>query len=70
MDTDIRCGLQQLPDYDSDDVEDMVCLAFEATSMELGEEKRIKLKPGGADFTVTKQNKEEYILHYACWLLF
>ena len=39
------------------------------TWMELGEEERIELKPGGADVAVTKQNKEEYVLRYVRWLL-
>ncbi|KAL7487666.1 hypothetical protein ACHAW6_013398 [Cyclotella cf. meneghiniana] len=69
MDADIRRGLQQLLDYECDDVEDVFCLTFEVTWMELGEEKRIELKPGGADVAVTKQNKEEYVLRYVRWIL-
>ena len=44
MDTDMRCGLQQLPDYDGDDVEDMVCLAFGAT-WNWGKRKESNLSP-------------------------
>jgi ubiquitin-protein ligase E3 A len=69
MDTELKRGLQQLLDYEGDDVEDIFCLVFEVTWMELGEEKRIELKPDGANISVTKENKEEYVLRYVRWLL-
>jgi hypothetical protein len=46
--------IQQLLDYDGDDIKDVCFLTFEVMWMELGGEKRIKLKPGGADVTVMK----------------
>jgi len=69
MDAELRRGLQQLLEYEGEDVEDIFCLVFEVSWMELGEEKRIELKPGGADIPVTKDNKEEYVLRYVRWLL-
>lgn len=69
MDTELRSGLQHLLEYEGEDVEDIFCLAFEVSWMELGEEKRLELKPGGADIPVTKDNKEEYVLRYVRWLL-
>lgn len=69
MDDELKRGLQQLLDYEGDDVEDIFCLVFEVTWMELGEEKRIELKPGGANIPVTNENKEEYVLRYVRWLL-
>lgn len=69
MDAELRRGLQQLLDYEGNDVEDVFCLMFEVTWMELGEEKRIELKPGGGDIPVTFENKEEYVLRYVRWLL-
>lgn len=69
VDPEIRKGMQQLLDYDGDDVEDIFCLTFEVTWMDLGEERKVELKPGGADIPVTSFNKEEYVLLYVKWLL-
>ncbi|GAX11174.1 ubiquitin-protein ligase E3 A [Fistulifera solaris] len=69
VDPEIRKGMQQLLDYDGDDVEDIFCLSFEVSWMDLGEEKKVELKPGGADIPVTSFNKEEYVLLYVKWLL-
>lgn len=37
--------------------------------MELGEEKRLELKPDGANIPVTNENREEYVLRYVRWVL-
>jgi alpha-tubulin suppressor-like RCC1 family protein len=69
VDEDIRNGLEQLLDYEGDDVEDIFCMTFEVNWMDLGTERRHELKPGGARILVTKDNKEEYVLLYTKWLL-
>ena len=37
--------------------------------MELGEERRLDLKPDGANIPVTKDNREEFVLRYVSWIL-
>ena len=69
VDAEIRNGLQQLLDYEGDDVEDIFCLTYELTWMEFGMTRRHELKPGGADIPVTNDNKEDYVLRYVQWLL-
>lgn len=69
VDEEIKKGLQQLLDYQGDDVEDIFCLTFEVTSIDVGEERKVELKPGGADIPVTSSNKEEYVLLYVKWIL-
>jgi hypothetical protein len=69
IDEDVRKGLKTLLDYDGDDAEDIFCLNFEITWMVLGQEQKKELKPGGSDIAVTSENKEEYVLLYAKWLL-
>eukprot|EP00986_Skeletonema_menzelii_P005715 scaffold2117_cov141-Skeletonema_menzelii.AAC.10 len=69
VDAELRRGLKQLLDYEGDDVEDIFCLSFEVTWMELGEERRLDLKPDGANISVTKDNREEYVLRYVSWIL-
>ena len=69
IDQDLRKGLQQLLDYPGDDVEDVFCLNFEVAWMELGEEKKLELKPDGANIPVTNENREEYVLRYVRWIL-
>jgi len=69
VDPELRRGLKQLLDYEGDDVEDIFCLSFEVTWMELGEERRLDLKPNGANISVTKDNREEYVLRYVSWIL-
>lgn len=69
VDPTVRSGLQQLLDYEDDDVEDVFCLSFSVTWSDLGEEKVKELKPGGEDMPVTSANKEEYVLLYVKWLL-
>jgi hypothetical protein len=69
VDKELKRGLQQLLDYEADDVEYVFCLTFEITWMDLGKEQKVELKPGGADIEVTNDNKEEYVLLYVKWLL-
>eukprot|EP00522_Entomoneis_paludosa_P008036 CAMPEP_0172451340 /NCGR_PEP_ID=MMETSP1065-20121228/9426_1 /TAXON_ID=265537 /ORGANISM="Amphiprora paludosa, Strain CCMP125" /LENGTH=1372 /DNA_ID=CAMNT_0013203291 /DNA_START=50 /DNA_END=4168 /DNA_ORIENTATION=- len=69
VDEETRNGLQQLLNYEGDDVEDIFCLSFEHTWMDLGIERKVELKPGGADIPVTSQNREEYVMLYVKWLL-
>ena len=69
VDAELRRGLKQLLDYEGDDVEDIFCLSFEVTWMELGEERRLDLKPDGANIPVNKSNREEYVLRYVSWIL-
>mmetsp|Transcript_470 Transcript_470/g.1072 ORF Transcript_470/g.1072 Transcript_470/m.1072 type:complete len:1462 (+) Transcript_470:89-4474(+) len=69
VDEELKNGLQALLDYDGDDVEDVFCLNFEVTWTSLGSEKRMELKPNGANIPVTSSNKEEYVLLYVRWLL-
>jgi ubiquitin-protein ligase E3 A/E3 ubiquitin-protein ligase HERC4 len=68
-DEEVMSGLQSLLDYEGDDVEDIFCLLFEVTWMDLGAERRRELKPGGANIPVTNNNKEEYVMLYVKWLL-
>jgi len=69
VDEEVKSGLQQLLDYEGDDVEDIFCLAFDVNWMDLGREKRRELKLGGSDIEVTSDNKEEYVVLYVQWLL-
>jgi ubiquitin-protein ligase E3 A/E3 ubiquitin-protein ligase HERC4 len=69
VDEEVKSGLQQLLDYEGDDVEDIFCLTFDVNWMDLGVEKRRELKPGGSNIPVTSANKEEYVLLYVKWIL-
>lgn len=69
FDEDLKNGLQQLLDYEGDDVEDVFCLTFEVSWMDLGKEHKIELKPDGANIEVTQDNKEEYVMLYVKWIL-
>ena len=69
MDEELRKGLKQLLDYHGDDVEEIFCVTFELTWMEMGEERRLELKPNGANIPVTNENREEYVLRYVRWVL-
>jgi len=69
VDPQLRKNMQQLLDYEGDDVEDIFCLTFSLEWMDLGATKTIELKPGGAEIAVTSDNKEEYVRLYVKWLL-
>lgn len=68
-DEEVKSGFQQLLDYKCDDVEDIFCLTFDVTWIDLGEERKKELKEGGSNIPVTSDNKEEYVLLYVKWLL-
>ena len=69
VDSRLGKSLQQLLDYAGNDVEDVFCLSFSLEWMDLGTERTVELKPGGADIPVTSENKEEYVRLYVKWLL-
>jgi ubiquitin-protein ligase E3 A/E3 ubiquitin-protein ligase HERC4 len=70
MDEELRRGLKQLLDYQGDDVEDVFCLTFELAWTEMAEKQRVELKPDGANIiSVTKANKEKFVLRYVRWVL-
>jgi ubiquitin-protein ligase E3 A len=69
VDEDVKRGLQQLLDYQGDDVEEVFSLSFDARWVDLGQEKRKELKPNGSNIPVTSDNKEEYVMLYVKWLL-
>lgn len=69
FDKGVQSGLQQLLDYEGEDVEDIFCLTFDVNWVDFGESKRRELKPGGASIPVTSSNKEEYVMLYVKWLL-
>ncbi|XP_076460072.1 putative E3 ubiquitin-protein ligase HERC4 [Babylonia areolata] len=57
-------SLQELLDYEEEDVENVFCLTFSVNQEVFGEVKAIELCPGGADKVVTHENKEEYVDQY------
>jgi len=69
VDDEVRKGLQQLLDYEGDDIEDVFCLNFEVGGTDLGQEQKVELKPGGTDISVTSDNRDEYVVLYVKWLL-
>jgi ubiquitin-protein ligase E3 A len=69
VDEEVRKGLQQLLDYDGEDVEDIFCLNFDITWMDLGTKRKRELKSCGSRIAVTSDNKEEYVLAYVKWIL-
>eukprot|EP00753_Platysulcus_tardus_P019998 PLAT7684.1.p1 GENE.PLAT7684.1~~PLAT7684.1.p1 ORF type:complete len:1089 (+),score=659.90 PLAT7684.1:30-3269(+) len=63
-------GLQQLLDYEGDDLEDVFCTTFEASyDSAFGERRTEELLPGGADVYVTQDNKHDYVSRYVRWLM-
>lgn len=70
VDEEVRKGLQQLLDYDGDDVESIFCLNWQVTWVDLcGIQRTRELKRGGSNIPVTSENKEEYTLAYVKWIL-
>jgi hypothetical protein len=69
VDEELKKGLRLLLDYEGDDVEDVFCLTFEVSWMDLGKEQNVELKPGGSNISVTSDNREEYVLLYVEWVL-
>jgi ubiquitin-protein ligase E3 A len=68
-DRSVQKSLQQLLDYDGDDVEDLFCLNFAIDWMDLGRARTVELRPGGSSIPVSSENKEEYVRLYVKWLL-
>ena len=51
-------SMQDLLDYEDDDLEDVFCLAFEMTYTNMyGEAGHVDLKQGGSTIPVTKENR-------------
>ncbi|VDI02211.1 E3 ubiquitin-protein ligase HECTD2 [Mytilus galloprovincialis] len=65
---EVASGLKDLLIYDGD-VEDDFGLTFQVSQSEFGSVKTVELKPGGADISVTKANREEYVQLYVDWVL-
>ncbi|XP_052102432.1 probable E3 ubiquitin-protein ligase HECTD2 isoform X1 [Mytilus californianus] len=65
---EVASGLKDLLLYDGD-VEDDFGLTFQVSQSEFGSVKTVELKPGGADISVTKANREEYVQLYVDWVL-
>ncbi|KAJ8388267.1 hypothetical protein AAFF_G00135280 [Aldrovandia affinis] len=57
-------SLQQLLDYDGDDVEETFCLNFAITREYYGLTEVKELVPGGEDISVHKANREEFVEAY------
>ncbi|KAM0793760.1 hypothetical protein ACM66B_001178 [Microbotryomycetes sp. NB124-2] len=62
-------GLQQLLDYDGDDVEDVFCRSFVGEIEEWGSVREVELLPGGKDRPVTSANRDEFVRLYVDFLL-
>jgi hypothetical protein len=68
-DRSVQKSMQELLDYEGEDVEDIFCLNFAVDWMDLGRKRTVELKPGGSSIPVTSENKEEYVAFYVKWLL-
>ncbi|XP_052132072.1 probable E3 ubiquitin-protein ligase HECTD2 isoform X1 [Frankliniella occidentalis] len=65
---DVAHGLRELLAYQGDVEQDM-CLTFQASIEEFGAVKTFPLKQGGEDIAVTNQNRKEYVRLYLDWML-
>jgi ubiquitin-protein ligase E3 A len=57
-------GLQQLLDYDGEDVESVFMQSFEVTTGHGALASTVELKPGGKDIPVTNSNRVEFVERY------
>ncbi|KAL6487855.1 hypothetical protein MHYP_G00044810 [Metynnis hypsauchen] len=57
-------SLQQLLDYEGDDVEEAFCLNFAITREHYGVTEVKELVPGGENITVVRSNREEFVQAY------
>ncbi|ETN85557.1 HECT-domain protein [Necator americanus] len=57
-------SLQELLDYQGDDIEDVFCLNFTISYAAFGSTETFDLKPGGAEISVTQSNKADYVQKY------
>ncbi|KAJ3217652.1 putative E3 ubiquitin-protein ligase [Dinochytrium kinnereticum] len=62
-------GLQQLLDYDGEDVETVFCRDFVGEYEAFGDIVRVPLIPNGDRIPVTSQNKQEYVDRLVSWIL-
>ncbi|KAF9980273.1 putative E3 ubiquitin-protein ligase [Modicella reniformis] len=62
-------GLEQLLDYESDDVEDVFCLNFVGAYEAYGENVETPLIRNGQDIPVTSENKREYVERYVNFVM-
>ncbi|KAJ3408711.1 putative E3 ubiquitin-protein ligase, partial [Chytridiales sp. JEL 0842] len=62
-------GLQQLLDYDADDVETVFCRDFVAEYEAWGETVKVNLIPNGDKIPVSKANKRDFVDRYVNWVL-
>uniref|UniRef100_A0A1B6DL92 HECT domain-containing protein n=1 Tax=Clastoptera arizonana TaxID=38151 RepID=A0A1B6DL92_9HEMI len=62
-------SLNDLLNYDQEDLQDVFCLNFEVTREVFGEVKVHALKPGGENILVTQENKQEFVNLYIDFLL-
>ncbi|KAI9097390.1 hypothetical protein DFS34DRAFT_621504 [Phlyctochytrium arcticum] len=62
-------GLQQLLDYEHDDVETVFCRDFVAEYDAFGERVRVPLIPNGEQIPVTKDNKIDFVNRFVDWAL-
>ncbi|XP_020853826.1 putative E3 ubiquitin-protein ligase HERC4 isoform X3 [Phascolarctos cinereus] len=65
---DIGRSMQQLLDYPEDDIEDTFCLNFTITVENFGTTEVKELIPNGADTTVSKQNRQEFVDAYVDYI--
>lgn len=65
----IAKSLQELLDYEDDDVEDVFVLNFEISLEMYGARVFFELKPNGKDIPVTKENRKEYVDCYVDFML-
>jgi alpha-tubulin suppressor-like RCC1 family protein len=68
-DRSVQKSLQELLDYEREDVEDVFCLNFAVDWVDLGRKRTVELKPGGLSIPVTADNKDDYVRLYVKWLL-
>ncbi|KAJ3194048.1 putative E3 ubiquitin-protein ligase [Irineochytrium annulatum] len=62
-------GLEQLLEYEKDDVEAVFCRDFVAEYEAFGDIVRVPLVPGGENIPVTQANKREFVDRLAAWIL-
>lgn len=62
-------SLQDLLDYNKDDLEEVFCLNFSITESHFGEVKAVPLKNNGEDINVTQDNKSDYVKLYIDYIL-
>ncbi|KAJ1568567.1 putative E3 ubiquitin-protein ligase, partial [Cladochytrium tenue] len=62
-------GLEQLLEYDGDDVEAVFCRDFVAEYDAWGATVRVPLVPGGESIPVTRRNRRDFVDRYVAWIL-